>query len=80
MHFSHNAADSSVVYQSLHQSYIEMVEALYYFIAIMNTDSIDKFYTNVISLYGKWKDERLRRDEKQKEHEHELQNRGTVIK
>lgn len=80
MHFSHNAADSSVVYQSLHQSYIELVEALYYFIATQNDDYVNKFYTNTIDLYKKWKKEQTNKDQQRTDLEHELQNHGTVIK
>ena len=80
MHFSHNAADSSVIYQSLHQSYIEIVEALYYFIASQNNDSANKLYTNVIDLYRKWKQEQDNANQQRINLEHELQNRGTVVK
>lgn len=79
MHFSHNAADSSVVYQSLHQSYIEMVEALYYFIAAQNTDSVNKYYTNTIDLYKRWKEEQDKMNQQRRDLEPKLQTRGTVI-
>lgn len=79
MHFYHNAADSSVIYQSLHQSYIEIVEYLYYFIAFENTNSVDKFYTNIIALYHKWKEEQISNESKRKAQEQEHQTSGTVI-
>lgn len=54
MHFTHNAADETVVYQSLHKTYLEIVQVLYYNIAINNKDS-QKLYVNVIELFNKWK-------------------------
>ncbi len=54
MHFSHKTADESVVYQSLHQTYLSIVHALYYNIAILNNMKSSKYYTNVIELYKVW--------------------------
>lgn len=54
MHFSHETADESVVYQSLHQTYLEIIYILYYNIAIKNQSGKSKYYTNVIELYEKW--------------------------
>ena len=54
MNFSHGVADESVVYQSLHQTYIEAVQLLYYNIAINNKPDGMQFYTNAVSLYKKW--------------------------
>ena len=54
MHFTHNVADESVVYQSLHKTYLEMVSVLYYNIAKNNIDT-QKLYTNVIGLFNTWK-------------------------
>lgn len=54
MHFTHETADDSVVYQSLHQSYIETVRLLYYDISANNIPGESKLYTNVIELYNKW--------------------------
>lgn len=54
MHFTHNVADESVVYQSLHKTYLEMVSVLYYNIAKNNVDA-RKLYTNVIGLFNTWK-------------------------
>ncbi len=54
MHFSHEIADESVVYQSLHQTYLEIVYALYYNIAIKNEFRESKYFTNIIELYEKW--------------------------
>lgn len=54
MHFSHKTADESVVYQSLHQTYLTIVHVLYYNIAIQNCVGKSKYYTNVIELYKIW--------------------------
>ena len=79
MHFTHNTADSSVVYQSLHQAYIEIVERLYYFIADLNTDPVDKYYTNVLKLYKKWTAEKHKNEEARRNSELASQTHGTVI-
>lgn len=54
MHFSHKTADESVVYQSLHQSYLTIVYVLYYNIAIQNCPGKSRYYTNIIELYKIW--------------------------
>ena len=80
LHFSHKTADESVVYQSLHQSYLEIVSHMYYTIARKNTDATSKFYTNVIWLFQEWK---TKKTEKQKEHakaSRSIESKGTIIK
>lgn len=79
MHFTHNTADSSVVYQSLHQVYIDAVEQLYYFIALLNTDPVEKYYTNTIGLYLRWTAEKDRNDSKRCDHDNLFQTQGTVV-
>lgn len=57
MHFTHKTADESVVYQSLHQTYLKIIYSLYYNIAILNDiQDLDesKYYTNAIDLYKTW--------------------------
>lgn len=65
MCFSHKTADESVVYQSLHQTYLRLVHDLYYNIAVLNVMDGSKFYTNIIELYKKW-DERDREEKNNK--------------
>lgn len=65
MHFSHGTADESVVYQSLHQTYLQIVYMLYYNIAILNDMEASRYYTNVIELYKNW-DERDRTEKNSK--------------
>lgn len=56
MHFTHKVADESVVYQSLHVTFIEIVHLLYFDISSNNSRSSEKkFYTNTIELYNIWK-------------------------
>lgn len=54
MHFSHETADDTVVYQSLHQSYLEIVHTVYYCIANVNKQGQSQYYTNLTELYKKW--------------------------
>ncbi len=54
MHFTHNVADESVVYQSLHQTYLQIVQMSYYNIAINNKADGTQYYTNVVDLYKIW--------------------------
>lgn len=54
MHFKHKTADESVIYQSLHQTYLRSIPYLYYYIANANSDPSEKLYTNVIWLYEEW--------------------------
>lgn len=62
MHFTHNSADESVVFQSLHQTYIHIVKTLYYNMSKCNKPSEGKYYTNIIELYEIW----YKRSEEQK--------------
>ena len=80
MAFTHNTADESVIYQSIHQSYCEVVETMYYFIAKFNTSTTDKYYTNVISLYKTWKEKSLEQEKQRKEVENGSIRKGTVVR
>ncbi len=65
MNFAHETADESVVYQSLHQTYLEAVQLLYYNIAINNSTDGKQLFTNVVDLYKTWYN-------KSKEHREQL--------
>lgn len=87
LYFTHNAADQSVVYQSLHKSYIEIVEALYYNIANSNSNHSEKIYTNVIKLYHLWKNMQYKYSKKENEIQTKAYNdmesckhHGTILK
>lgn len=55
LYFNYGLADKITVYQSLHQTYIEMIQMLYYDISINNKQGEQKLYTNVIELFNDWK-------------------------
>lgn len=54
LHFEHGTADETAVYQSLHQTYLEIVQTMYYQIATANKTVEARYYTNIIDLYLKW--------------------------
>lgn len=54
MHFYRHTANDTVVYQSLHQTYLDIVYMLYYPVAKYNKNTPSKYYTNVIWLYQNW--------------------------
>lgn len=55
MNFTHNTADETVVYQSLHTTYLKFMKTVYYDIAINNENGEEKLYTNAIKLFNMWK-------------------------
>ncbi len=79
LHFSHKTADESVVYQSLHQSYFRLISYLYYYIAKQNDNPSDKYYTNTIELFIKWRDEKHQQKEIRSENSKSIPRNGTVI-
>lgn len=56
MNFTHELADDTAVYSSLHQTYIEIMQLLYHQIAEMNNAVGERYYTNAIELYKRWKE------------------------
>lgn len=54
IYFNSNIADSNTVYQSLHQTFFDLIPIAYIFIASLNTSSANKYYTNIIEVYKKW--------------------------
>lgn len=79
MHFIHNTADESVVYQSLHKSYIEIIQVLYYDISVNNKEANEKLYTNVIDLYNCWIQEAAKQKTGEASATREFTKRGTKI-
>lgn len=75
MNFTHKTADESVVYQSLHKTYLNMMRILYYDISQNNKMGEEKLYTNAIELFNIWK----KREQQQRDDRIEKQ-RGTVAK
>lgn len=79
LHFHHNTADESVVYQSLHQTYLEIIRVLYYFISKQNEDASAKYYTNIIWLFEKWGDKKTAQNNERSQKSKEIQSHGTVV-
>lgn len=79
LHFSHNTADESVVYQSLHQSYFELILLMYYYISIQNDNPSFKYYTNVIALFHNWRREKDKQKEDLSRQSSLIQRTGTKI-
>lgn len=54
MFFNYKIADEEVIYQSVHQVFLNTIKSLYINIAKINKTSSDKYYTNIIELFNKW--------------------------
>lgn len=54
INISSKAAGSQFIYESLHQMFLSTIEILAIKISITNTNNIDKYYTNIISVYNMW--------------------------
>ena len=85
MFFTHNIADESVVFQSLHQSYLEIIETMYYQISLYNVSDNHKFYVNATKLYDLWTKKDVENQKKMKDVEKEMKKNkepslGTVSK
>mgnify|MGYP006922018582 FL=1 len=80
LHFKHKTADESVIYQSLHQTYISYLPYLYYYIAKANSDPSEKLYTNVIWLYGEWTNTKHKKNIEHAEKCDSIISEGTIIK
>ena len=55
MQCRYGISDEKLLYQSLHQTFLAEVQLLYFSISILNKNSEDKFYTNIIWLFDVWK-------------------------
>ncbi len=79
--FTHGTADSDTAYDSLHQTFIPLVETLYYQIAQNNKERADDYYKNTISLYKKWKKQQKKDYEKaDTNYNEDIIKRDTIIK
>lgn len=56
MYCRYGLADEEIIYQSLHQTYLSMVWLLYFYISSNNTSNENKYFTNVIWLFERWRD------------------------
>ncbi|WP_290850108.1 hypothetical protein [Eubacterium sp. LMAG:50] len=79
MHFEHNTADETVVYQSLHQTYIEIVRMMYYNIAQSNETADVHFYSNIIGVYKLWNERKYQAKKEIIEKARNMTNRGNVV-
>lgn len=80
MYFNSGVADEETVYQSLHQSFLEMVKVLYFKIASGNKTGKDKYYTNIIELYNKWSERDLKLQEEEIEAKRKTTHKKERIK
>lgn len=51
---SSQVAGSQYIYESLHQMFLFTVEILYLQISSSNKNNVNKYYTNIISVYNMW--------------------------
>ena len=55
MNFQYEVADETLLYQSLHKTYLSLVWMLYPIISYNNVNNEDKLFTNVVWLFDKWR-------------------------
>ena len=80
MNFTHNTADETVVYQSLHKTYLRFMRTVYYDIAINNEKGEEKLYTNAIKLFNLWKDREEETKKEAIEYSRENVHYGTTVR
>lgn len=80
MHFTHNTADETVVYQSLHKTYLKLMKTVYCDIAINNEAGEEKLYTNAIELFNMWKKREAEDRKSVIEHSRENVRHGTKVR
>lgn len=66
MYITTKVADEKYIYNSLHQQFLKTIAVLYIEISLSNTDSKDKYYTNVISVFNLWKKKYYKAEKKEK--------------
>lgn len=54
INISSQAAGSQFIYESLHQMFLSTIEILSIKISGSNTNNVDKYYMNIISVYNMW--------------------------
>lgn len=80
MYFNTGVADESVVYQSLHQSFMYTIKVLYFDISIRNNVGKDKYYTNIIQLYNSWSEKYMEKEKVERENDRAIVNKPKKIK
>lgn len=74
MYIATEVADGEVIYNSLHQNFLNTIHLLYIFIASSNSDNKDKFYTNIIYVYNNWKEIYIRACKKEEKYMRKLKD------
>ena len=81
MNFISDIGEDEIIYPSLHQVFFAYVEISYIYIASKNKATIkDKYYTNIIKLYIKWKKRYLEEWKKEKEAKEEAKQKSNTRK
>lgn len=80
MHFVHNTADHTVVYQPLHTTFLEVIRMLYYNIASVNIKGEQKFFVNTILLFKKWNKISTEQEEKENSAMRSAADIGKILK
>ena len=62
MAVNNQIADSTMLFPSLHQTFLEFVKYTYPRIADSNHDDVEEFYTNIILLYRDWNQKKTEND------------------
>jgi len=80
MNINSRVADGTVIYQSLHSTFLSTIQTMYFFISFINVNGpADKYYTNIMKLYNKWcKDAKKRADVHQRRID-KVEKNGTVF-
>lgn len=66
MYITTKVADERYIYNSLHQQFLKVISVLYIEISLSNTNTKDKYYTNVISVFNLWKKKYYKAEKKEK--------------
>ena len=81
MNFISDIGEDEIIYPSLHQVFFAYVEISYIYIASKNKATIkDKYYTNIIKLYTKWKKRYLEELKREKEAKEEAKQKSNTRK
>lgn len=79
MNFTTGVADESVIYQSLHQTFISNIYLLYFFISTVNNTECDKYYINMIELFNIWRDRKIKVKEKEDKNKSEFESNQQIL-
>lgn len=56
IYFNSGIAEDMTVYQSLHQTFFLVIKYTYIYISSQNESDMDKYYTNIIKTYIRWRE------------------------